>query len=272
MTTQTPEYDRLFKIVVLGDPKSGKASFVQSFAHKPFLTDKGKEPLMFAVEKMLFLPGFESVAAKVAFLLCWKSPDSGSLHALPKDVIKLIVAHFDCIYEQLTFEDQGLFPGSIRVKLQLWNVMKYRPNNGRKTLSLSSSACRNVCAAFICFAVNEPNSIGSIKQYLQDLDCYSPQDAVRIIVACKTDVGKCPEVIADVKKLVLELQEGTRKENAREKFFYVETSAKTGAGVHRAFRLAIEQVEEMLIWRQKVISEAKRREQERQNKNQCNIF
>lgn len=124
-----------------------------------------------------------------------------------------------------------------KMKLSLWDTA------GQETYkSITRSYFRGASGALLVFDITRRSTFESLSAWLQDLRQIAEEDIVVILVGNKSDLAdKSSDAQGGNKRAVTkeEAEEWCRRENVLR---YVETSAKSGEGVERAFLEVAERV------------------------------
>ncbi|KAK2755659.1 hypothetical protein FQN54_005808 [Arachnomyces sp. PD_36] len=123
-----------------------------------------------------------------------------------------------------------------RMKLSLWDTA------GQETYkSITRSYFRGASGALLVFDITRPNTFASVTQWLQDLRQIAEDGIVVILVGNKSDLAESDDPSGSNKRRVTreEAEEWCRLNNVVR---YVETSAKSGEGVERAFLEVAERI------------------------------
>ncbi|KAL6063560.1 Ras-related protein Rab-11A, variant 3 [Balamuthia mandrillaris] len=106
------------------------------------------------------------------------------------------------------------------VKLQVWDTAgqeRYR--------ALCSAYYRGALGALVVYDITNRQSLEHIPKWLEELDRYCTQDVVVILVGNKCDL---------VSQRCVSVEEGKRLAE-KENMFFIETSAKSGSNIEKAF-------------------------------------
>lgn len=122
-----------------------------------------------------------------------------------------------------------------RMKLSLWDTA------GQETYkSITRSYFRGASGALLVFDIARPSTFTSCTQWLQDLRQIAEEGIVIILVGNKSDLGGDRSDSTTQEQVTRErAQEWCRANNV---VHYVETSAKSGDGVERAFLEVAERI------------------------------
>lgn len=122
------------------------------------------------------------------------------------------------------------------MKLSLWDTA------GQETYkSITRSYFRGASGALLVFDITRPNTFASVTQWLQDLRQIAEDGIVVILVGNKCDLAESGDPSESNKRRITrqEAEEWCRLNNVVR---YVETSAKSGEGVERAFLEVAERI------------------------------
>lgn len=120
------------------------------------------------------------------------------------------------------------------MKLSLWDTA------GQETYkSITRSYFRGASGALLVFDITRPSTFTSCTQWLQDLRQIAEDGIVVILVGNKSDLA---EVKSDVNQRRVTRQEAEEWCRMNNVVRYVETSAKSGEGVERAFLEVAERI------------------------------
>lgn len=122
------------------------------------------------------------------------------------------------------------------MKLSLWDTA------GQETYkSITRSYFRGASGALLVFDITRPKTFASVTQWLQDLRHIAEDGIVVILVGNKSDLADSDDPSGLNKRRVTrqEAEEWCRLNNVVR---YVETSAKSGEGVERAFLEVAERI------------------------------
>ena len=124
-----------------------------------------------------------------------------------------------------------------KMKLSLWDTA------GQETYkSITRSYFRGASGALLVFDISKRSTFESVTSWLHDLKQIAEEGIVVILVGNKLDLAnQCTDVEGGNKRsvTVAEAEEWCRREGAMR---YVETSAKNGEGVERAFLEVAERI------------------------------
>lgn len=121
-----------------------------------------------------------------------------------------------------------------KMKLSLWDTA------GQETYkSITRSYFRGASGALLVFDITRPSTFTSCTQWLQDLRQIAEDGIVVILVGNKSDLA---EVKSDVNQRRVTRQEAEEWCRMNNVVRYVETSAKSGEGVERAFLEVAERI------------------------------
>ncbi|EAL88476.2 secretion related GTPase SrgD [Aspergillus fumigatus Af293] len=124
--------------------------------------------------------------------------------------------------------------GPKKMKLSLWDTA------GQETYkSITRSYFRGASGALLVFDITRPSTFTSCTQWLQDLRQIAEDGIVVILVGNKSDLA---EVKSDVNQRRVTRQEAEEWCRMNNVVRYVETSAKSGEGVERAFLEVAERI------------------------------
>lgn len=123
-------------------------------------------------------------------------------------------------------------PVQKRMKLSLWDTA------GQETYkSITRSYFRGASGALLVFDITRPSTFASVTQWLQDLRQIAEDGIVVVLVG-----NKCDLVSEDDNRRRVTRQEAEEWCRANNVVRYVETSAKSGEGVERAFLEVAERI------------------------------
>lgn len=118
------------------------------------------------------------------------------------------------------------------MKLSLWDTA------GQETYkSITRSYFRGASGALLVFDITRPSTFASVTQWLQDLRQIAEDGIVVVLVG-----NKCDLVSEDDSRRRVTRQEAEEWCRANNVVRYVETSAKSGEGVERAFLEVAERI------------------------------
>lgn len=124
-------------------------------------------------------------------------------------------------------------PVQKRMKLSLWDTA------GQETYkSITRSYFRGASGALLVFDITRPSTFASLTQWLQDLHQIAEEGIVVVLVGNKSDLAQ-DEVSNKRRVTRQEAEEWCRQHGV---IRYVETSAKSGDGVERAFLEVAERI------------------------------
>ncbi|OAX82685.1 hypothetical protein ACJ72_02963 [Emergomyces africanus] len=138
-------------------------------------------------------------------------------------------------------------PVQKRMKLSLWDTA------GQETYkSITRSYFRGASGALLVFDITRPSTFASLTQWLQDLRQIAEEGIVVILVGNKSDLAAtslernngngAPDGRKGSKEAVVTREEAEAWCRANHVSRYVETSAKSGEGVERAFLEVAERI------------------------------
>ncbi|KAL2001600.1 hypothetical protein VTN02DRAFT_1555 [Thermoascus thermophilus] len=121
-----------------------------------------------------------------------------------------------------------------RMKLSLWDTA------GQETYkSITRSYFRGASGALLVFDITRPSTFASVTQWLQDLRQIADEGIVVVLVGNKSDLAGDD---ADVNQRRVTRQEAENWCRMNDVVRYIETSAKSGEGVERAFLEVAERI------------------------------
>ena len=132
-------------------------------------------------------------------------------------------------------------PKQKHLKLSIWD------SAGQETYrSITRSYFRGASGAILVFDISRRQTFESVTSWLQDLRLIAEDGIVVVLVGNKSDLdveqGGPPNGLATKRKREVPSAEAEAWAKANNVFAYVETSAKSGAGVERAFREVAERI------------------------------
>jgi small GTP-binding protein len=115
-----------------------------------------------------------------------------------------------------------------RIQLQLWDTA------GQELFrSVTSGYYRGSAGAIVVFDLTSRDSFESVGRWIQDIHEVARGDVVTVLVGNKSD-------LADQRKVPIEDAEAYAREH---NLAYLETSARTGAGISKVFETVVEPIE-----------------------------
>jgi small GTP-binding protein len=130
-------------------------------------------------------------------------------------------------------------PPQRHLKLSIWD------SAGQETYrSITRSYFRGASGALLVFDISRRKTFDSVTSWLQDLRLIADEGIVVVLVGNKSDLDTddTPRRKREVSKA-----EAEAWAKANNVFSYVETSAKSGAGVERAFREVAERIYQGIV-------------------------
>ena len=133
------------------------------------------------------------------------------------------------------------------MKLSLWDTA------GQETYkSITRSYFRGASGALLVFDITRRNTFDSVTAWLNDLRTIAEPDIVVVLIGNKSDLAESSTVSASTSTEAAGLQAENKRKVTREEaedwcrvnkvMAYVETSAKSGEGVERAFLEVAERI------------------------------
>ena len=108
--------------------------------------------------------------------------------------------------------------------------------------TITTSYYRGAHAVIVAYDVNDKESFDNVRQWIQEVRRYCNDDALLVVVGCKTDIKSESGEFFGKEKMKEELE----SYGISEVFGLYEASAKTGEGVQQVFQAM---TEEMVIQR-----------------------
>ncbi|KAL6063559.1 Ras-related protein Rab-11A, variant 2 [Balamuthia mandrillaris] len=201
--TSSSGVDYLVKVVIIGDSGVGKLPYVvQLFACFFFVVQKLKHSLIKYIGKSNIMSRFTN----------------GQFYEDSKTTIGVAFATKSF---SINPDSPDLTPQEgTDVKLQVWDTAgqeRYR--------ALCSAYYRGALGALVVYDITNRQSLEHIPKWLEELDRYCTQDVVVILVGNKCDL---------VSQRCVSVEEGKRLAE-KENMFFIETSAKSGSNIEKAF-------------------------------------
>jgi GTPase SAR1 family protein len=225
MNSVVPEYDRLFKITIVGGEGVGKTTLVKSYCGIPFEAEFRD----FYIKKAQRFSDRQTILRlKTTFFCCYarhKREKEGVLSNVPRDVILLILNLLSAAWA----DDSEDAKEGLRVKLQIWDM--YR-NERFRSLSITRSSYRGAHCILVCCNLSDAESMQMVKGFMGEIDRYAYDYVVKIVVGLKSDLEKDEEA----RKILIDWCEEWELD-------YLEASAVNGIGVDQVFLRAMGLIE-----------------------------
>jgi GTPase SAR1 family protein len=229
MKSVVPEYDRLFKITIVGDQNVGKSSLNKSYCGVPF---EAAAPQDFFIKSTRFSDRETILRLKTTFFCCYlthKKQKEGVLHNVPRDVILLILNLLPAPWADGSEDAKE----GLRIKLQIWDCYK---NERFRSLSIARGSYRGSHCILVCCDLTDAESMQNVKGYMGEVDRYACEDVIRIVVGLKSDLEKDEEA----RKILIDWCEEWELD-------YLEASTVNGIGVDQVFLRAMDLIETLLV-------------------------
>eukprot|EP01120_Amphizonella_sp_Union-15-10_P009511 TRINITY_DN3614_c0_g1_i1.p1 TRINITY_DN3614_c0_g1~~TRINITY_DN3614_c0_g1_i1.p1 ORF type:complete len:191 (-),score=33.79 TRINITY_DN3614_c0_g1_i1:24-596(-) len=126
----------------------------------------------------------------------------------------------------MDFKSKNVELGDKNYLVQVWDTA-----GQERYKTITSPYYRDSDGILICFSLSDEESFKNISAWLKDIERYAPEGVVRLLIGTKSDLGD---------RKISEVQ-ATKLANDYDLKF-VETSAKTGAGVDKAFLECLREV------------------------------
>ncbi|KAL2218341.1 P-loop containing nucleoside triphosphate hydrolase protein [Thermoascus aurantiacus ATCC 26904] len=228
-------WDYIAKLVCIGDSGTGKSSLTIRLCEGRF---SSTHDVTIGVEfGSRIVPVGPPASKSLGIELDGQPPSSSSLFPTgpssstsPKDVLEQS-APSGLPSPPLRLQDP---PVQKRMKLSIWDTA------GQETYkSITRSYFRGASGALLVFDITRPSTFASVTQWLRDLRQIADEGIVVVLVGNKSDlVGDG----ADVNQKRVTRQEAENWCRMNDVVRYVETSAKSGEGVERAFLEVAERI------------------------------
>ncbi|GFF43649.1 secretion related GTPase SrgD [Aspergillus lentulus] len=222
-------WDYIAKLVCIGDSGTGKSSLTIRLCEGRF---SSSHDVTIGVEFGSRIVPVGPPASKSLGV----DSDASDSSALPSSTATAMVASHESVSSGLPSPPRkplGDQPQK-KMKLSLWDTA------GQETYkSITRSYFRGASGALLVFDITRPSTFTSCTQWLQDLRQIAEDGIVVILVGNKSDLA---EVKSDVNQRRVTRQEAEEWCRMNNVVRYVETSAKSGEGVERAFLEVAERI------------------------------
>lgn len=144
--------------------------------------------------------------------------------------------NFNSIYNSTIGVDFGVLHYKLFnkvFKIQVWDTA-----GQERFLSIVRSYFKNISGCVLVYDVNNRNSFLNIRKWLEDLDSYTSEVPIKILVGNKIDMGERNRMVTST--------EGIRLANENNMLF-VETSAKNKININTIFEKLINKIHDDLI-------------------------
>ena len=126
----------------------------------------------------------------------------------------------------IDFKMKNIQLGEERVKLQIWDTA-----GQEKFRTITQSYYRGAMGIILTYAIDERESFEELGGWMDQVRQYAPENVVRVLVGCKSDMSG----------RVIAYKEGKKMADSLEVEFF-EVSAKTGDHVEEVFRYVAEKI------------------------------